>query len=484
MLRKYPNVLLFFSCIILSAAGHAVFLSQWMRGHFMIGIDDGASQMMPFKKLLYEQYSRGEFFYSFDFGIGSGTYSELSYYFSTSIVFLVTAAIVFVLESMRVIESTDVLFWANAAVFISIIRLAFVLFIATRLFRYMGISMLPAFTGAALYGLSIMYFRHTVYWEFFADAYLWLPLLILGVEKVFREHKPGWFLVAVSISLIDNFYFAYINFLLAAIYILARLFVPLAAQEISKWRALWTFLSYGILGFGISAISFVPAVYAYLNNHRPAFQEEIEWVDLTDNVLFTSRYIVFPAIFLLFLAIPAFYRNRLFRLFAVLALVGAALHFSPLAASLFNGFSAPQYRWEYFIALMIGGSAAAGLERLSQITLRQLAAASVFALLAYAAAIWIDDSFEMDSWQTFFAAVSLPVAIGLLAAAIRWPRPSFGNIPADSFLGDRPIEHIYPIPGVQGWALLEDIAAAFVQLFQDALPAGNDHAHFQPDAAR
>ena len=389
----------------------------------MIGIDDGASQMMPFKKLLYEQYSHGEFFYSFDFGIGSGTYSELSYYFSTSIVFLVTAATVFVLESIRVIESTDVLFWANAAVFISIARLAFVLFITTRLFRYMGISMLAAYTGAAFYGLSVMYFRHTVYWEFFADAYLWLPLLILGVEKVFREHKPGWFLLAVSISLIDNFYFAYINFLLAAIYILARLFLPLAAQEISKWRAIGTFLSYGILGFGISAISFVPAVYAYLNNHRPAFQEEIEWVDLTDNVLFTSRYIVFPAIFLLLLAIPTFYRNRLFRLFAALALVGAALHFSPLAASLFNGFSAPQYRWEYFIALMIGGAAAAGLERLGQITLRQLAAASVFALLAYAAAIWIDDSFEMDSWQTFFAAVSLPATIGLLAAIIRWPRP-------------------------------------------------------------
>ncbi|WP_416145443.1 YfhO family protein [Planococcus koreensis] len=252
---KYPNVLLFFSCLVLSAAGHAVFLSQWVRGHFMIGIDDGASQMMPFKKLLYEQYSSGEFFYSFDFGLGAGTFSELSYYFSTSIVFLITAAVVFALESLHVIESTDVLFWANAAVFISIIRLAFVLFITARVFAYMGISRLSAFTGAALYGLSGMYFRHTVYWEFFADAYLWLPLLILGVEKVFREQKPGWFLFAIAISLIDNFYFAYINMMLTAIYITVRLFFPLTESEIPKGKpsALFLFLVFS----GLASVQYL-----------------------------------------------------------------------------------------------------------------------------------------------------------------------------------------------------------------------------------
>lgn len=425
---KYPNVLLFFSCLVLSAAGHAVFLSQWVRGHFMIGIDDGASQMMPFKKLLYEQYSSGEFFYSFDFGLGAGTFSELSYYFSTSIVFLITAAVVFALESLHVIESTDVLFWANAAVFISIIRLAFVLFITARVFAYMGISRLSAFTGAALYGLSGMYFRHTVYWEFFADAYLWLPLLILGVEKVFREQKPGWFLFAIAISLIDNFYFAYINMMLTAIYITVRLFFPLTESEIPKRKAIGTFFVFGLLGLGISAISFVPAVYAYLNNHRPAFQQDIEWVNLTDNILFTSRYIVLPAIFLLFWTIPAFHRSRLFRLFALFTLIGVLLHYSPIAASLFNGFSAPQYRWEYFMAFVSGGAVAAGLERIGGLTMRQLIASSAFALLAYNLAIRIDQGFDAGSWQAVFVSLSLPAAILLLAAAIRWPRPLLKKI--------------------------------------------------------
>ncbi len=422
MQRKYSNVLLFFSCLALSAVGHVVFLFQWTRSYFMIGINDGASQIMPFKKLLYAQYSSGEFFYSFDFGLGAGTFSELSYYFSTSLFFLFTVAVVYILEIMHIVDSTDVLFWANAAVFISIGRLSFVLLFTNKLFSYLGISKLPAFTGAALYGLSGMYFRHTVYWEFFADAYLWLPLLIFGVEKVFRERKPFWFLLAVSISLIDNFYFAYINFILAAIYILARLFLPLAEKELSRGRAIAIFLAMGLLGFGISAISFIPAVYAYLNNHRPAFQQQIDWIDLTENVLFTSRYIVIPAVFLLFMALPALYRSPLFRLFALLTLIGTAFHFSPLVASLFNGFSAPQYRWEYFIALMMGGAVAVGLEHLREINSRQLIAAISFTLLVYAGTIGIDQKFQVESWQTVFVSVSLVFTTLLLSAAVRFQR--------------------------------------------------------------
>ena len=237
-MRKYfPFLKLAALCLLLSTAAHAVFLVEWAGGRFMLGPNDGLSQMMPFKKLLYEQYTSGEFFYSPSFGLGSGIFGGLAYYFSTSIVFALTAAILFLLELVGIIGQPDELFFAHAAVFINIIRLAAALFIAFFVFRYMQFGRLPAFMGAAIYGLSSMYFRHAVYWEFYADAYLWLPLLILGIEKIFREGRPGWFMAAVAISMIDNFYFAYINLLLAGIYILFRLFLPLAANEIKRGKA-------------------------------------------------------------------------------------------------------------------------------------------------------------------------------------------------------------------------------------------------------
>ena len=271
MQKLRPALLLLFFSFLLSVIGHLVFLRQWTNSHFMAGVNDGLSQMMPFKHLLYDQYTRGEFFYSFDFGLGAGTFSELSYYFSTSIVFLITVVIVFLLEMSTIIQTTDVLFWANAAVFISIVRLAAVLFITTRLFMYMRISKPAALLGASLYGLSGMYFRHVTYWEFFADAFLWLPLLLFGAEKIFREQKPRWFLAAVAVSMIDNFYFAYINLLLTGIYILFRLFIPLSENGEDKKKAVMNFAVAGLIGAGISAVSFVPAVYAYLNNRWHVF---------------------------------------------------------------------------------------------------------------------------------------------------------------------------------------------------------------------
>ncbi|HSI67023.1 MAG TPA: YfhO family protein [Planococcus sp. (in: firmicutes)] len=370
-------------CLLLSVLAHAVYLIEWTQGRFMVGINDGLSQMLPFKKMLYEQYSSGEFFYSSLFGFGSGTYSELAYYFSTSIVFAGTVVILFGMESIGLISELDILFWANAAVFISIVRLTAVLMISYSVFRYFKFDPVAAFLGASIYGLSGLYFRHAVYWEFFADAYLWFPLLILGVEKIFREGRPAWFIAAVAITMFDNFYFAYVNLLLTAIYIGFRLFLPLVENEVSKKNALKSLLVGGILGAGISAVSFIPAVYGYFNNHRPLYEIEIPWFFAIDNILYTSSFIVLPAIFVLLVFAFPLYKDARFRFFTLLVLVGIALHYSPKAASMFNGFSAPQYRWEYFISFMAGGSAAAGFSRLHLLTVRHLVTAGVLGLTAY-----------------------------------------------------------------------------------------------------
>ncbi|ANU22217.1 YfhO family protein [Planococcus donghaensis] len=415
MQKFRPIVVLMLISLILSAIGHLVFLRQWSNDHFMVGINDGLSQMMPFKHLLYQQYTQGEFFYSFDFGIGAGTFSELSYYFSTSIVFLVTVIIVSMLQTLHIIQTTDVLFWANAAVFISIIRLAAILFITTRLFMYMKISKPAALLGASLYGISGMYFRHVTYWEFFADAFLWLPILLLGVEKIFREQKPGWFIIAVAISMIDNFYFAYINLLLTAIYILFRLFIPLAVNEQSKMKNMISFLVAGSIGAGISAVSFIPAVYAYLNNHRPDFKQEILWVDeAIDNILFSSSIIVLPAFFVLVLFSWFLYRNKTFRLFALLGIVAIIMHNSPMIGSAFNGFSAPQYRWEYFLSLVMGGAVAVAIDHLHKFTWRSFFIPALLAIFSFWFYTWRDKYFEIDSQFSTLSINALVITFTLL----------------------------------------------------------------------
>lgn len=156
--------------------------------------------------------------------------------------------------------------------------------------------------------------------------------------KNHQGKKPAWFIFACALTLINNFYFAYINLIFIGIYILFRWMIPLEGNEAKRLTQCRIFILSGLLGFGISAVSFIPVVYGYLHNLRPPYSEHIAWLDFSDNILFSSRIIILPAVFLLFLFTFSLYKNRLFRLFAGISLLYILFHFSPFAASAFNGF--------------------------------------------------------------------------------------------------------------------------------------------------
>ncbi|HLR68875.1 MAG TPA: YfhO family protein [Virgibacillus sp.] len=385
---------------------HLFFVKEWMDGRYMTGINDGLSQMLPFKKLLYDEYTNGNFFYSNAFGLGGGIYSQLSYYFSTSIIFLITTLITFLLELLHLMEEPDIFYWANITLIISVIRMALIISFTTLFFRYMKLEIIPAYIGAALYGTSVIYFRHVTYWEFFADAMLWLPLLLLGIEKIMREKKPGLFTLIVSISLFDNFYFSYVHFLLAAIYILVRWSVPQIQDETGKIQQIKTYIWSGLVGLGISAVSFIPAVYGYLNNHRPPYEEQVPLYSFPDNPLLDGRIIIIPAFVILCLFMFSFYKNRLFSLFAGLTIITIFMHFSPMVASVFNGFSAPQYRWEYFLALAAGGTAASGLQLMHKVKWWQMGVALGGAFGLYVAFYLDDETLVFSSLKDAYEAVA------------------------------------------------------------------------------
>ncbi|MFG6119341.1 YfhO family protein [Thalassobacillus sp. B23F22_16] len=408
------TILLIGASLIIAILAHAFFLYQWAQGVYMAGPDDGLSQMVPFRAMLYEQFTNGNFFYSFEFGLGGGTFSQLAYYYGVNIFFFLTVSVVFILETLTIIKEPDVLFWAQATVFISIIRLTLILIITSYVFRYINGRLLTAFIGAVLYGVSAMYFRHVTYWEFFGDAFLWLPLLILGVEKIIREQKPGWLIAATALSFFDNFYFAYINGMFTGMYIAARWIFPLVAKETSKLKQLKYYTGSALLGLGIGSVGLVPAVWGFMQNIRPPFDQEIPLVSATSNILYDSPYLVVPAVFLLMLGLLPLYKKPQFKLFTALSLLIIVLHFMPWAASFFNGLSAPQHRYEYLASFAIGGAVAAGLPALKKVTKKMLALSVLGVTTLYAIFHLADSSLEVDSFWT----VSIPISAMLLIPAI------------------------------------------------------------------
>ncbi|MEC1591638.1 YfhO family protein [Bacillus sonorensis] len=415
---KKTAFLFVISSFVISLAAHLFFLYEWTEDRYMVGNGDGLAQMVIFKSFLFDQYKQGNFFYSYSFGLGGGIYSQLGYYFTTSFVFIGSAVAVFLLQLFHMAGDADPLFWANAAVFISIVKLSLIILITSYAFFYMVKHKAAAFTGAVLYGTSVIYFRHTVFWEFFSDAMLWVPLLVVGAEKIIREKRPGLFIIACSLTLFNNFYFAYINLIFIAIYVIFRWLIRLYDREASKWEQFRLFAVSCLISFGVSAVSFVPAVYGFLNNLRPPYDQTIAMYDFTDDILFSSRIILLPAAFVLFLFVLSFYKNKTFRLFAGISVVLGLLHFSPIAASAFNGFSAPQNRFEYLLAFTIGAAVAAGLTEIKNIKRKEIAWSCLLTLLVYIAVIRYEDVdlSLLKNWgilALLFLAIAAFAAVGL-----------------------------------------------------------------------
>ncbi|WP_371068455.1 YfhO family protein [Sediminibacillus sp. JSM 1682029] len=389
--------------VLAAIAAHGFFLYQWSQGGLMAGPNDGLSQMAPFRSMLYQQFTDGNFFYSYIYGLGGSTFTQLAYYYGINLFFYITIIAVYVLELLSLVKEPNVLFWAEATVFISVARMTIVLVMTTCLFRYMKLNTIPSFIGAFLYGACVMYFRHVTYWEFFGDAFLWLPLLVLGVEKIMREQRPVWLIIAVAMSLFDNFYFAFINFCFIALYVCLRWAIRLTAEEPKLKKQIRQFALSVILGFGIGSVGFFPAVWGFFHNYRPEYEQDIPLLDNTSNILYDSHLYLLPAVFVLFLFVFPLYRIREFRLFALLGILFTFMHFVPLAASFFNGMSAPQHRFEYLGFFSIGGVVAAGLQHFHRFDYREWIPAGVLMAYSYIAFYVMDDSLSLKDKLPFLA---------------------------------------------------------------------------------
>ncbi|MFN4214017.1 YfhO family protein [Exiguobacterium sp.] len=353
------KVILVVAAFLVSIVAHAFFIYYQSQGGYIAGPNDGLSQMVPFKHFLYETFHNGNLVYAENFGFGGGVITQLAYYYATSVVFWGTVAVVSLFDVLGLV-TPDLELWLRLSLVVSVFRLAIVLLLATYAYRLFHVKMPHAFTGAVLYGVSVMYIRHVTFWEFFADAFLWVPLLVIGLERIIRLGRADFFIVVSAIMLINNFYFAYINLVFVLVYVLFRQFIRFP-EDRTRRRQQWLLYSgSGVIALLLSAFAFVPATYGFLQNERPSLAHDIPWFR-PDNVLYDSTILIIPAAFLLFALYRPLYRHSAFRLFAAMSLLFVVLHFSPHVGSFFNGFSAPQFRWEYLASFTIGGAVAVGL---------------------------------------------------------------------------------------------------------------------------
>ena len=94
-----------------------------------------------------------------------------------------------------------------------------------------GSGSFPILCGALCYVFSGTVLYLGMLHPFFVTPMIYLPLLLLGVEKVLRERKPRIFLVTVWFAALSNFYFFYMLALMTAVYALVRVIARTRGEQ-------------------------------------------------------------------------------------------------------------------------------------------------------------------------------------------------------------------------------------------------------------
>ncbi len=128
-------------------------------------------------------------------------------------------------------------------------------------FAVLAGALVYVFCGFAIYeGM-----RH----PFFLNPMIYLPLVLLGAEKILDKKKPYVFILSVFVSAISNFYFFYMIAILTVLYVIWRMFVIYSKTEVkTAVLTLMKFVGYAILGTCMSAVILLPAVLGFLNSSR------------------------------------------------------------------------------------------------------------------------------------------------------------------------------------------------------------------------
>ena len=219
--------------------------------------------------------------------------------------------------------------------------------------------------GSIVYIFSGTFFSFAIRHPFFLNPMIYLPLLLMGVEKIYRKEKPYLFILMVTVAAISNFYFFYMLTVAAVVYALIRF--P-EYKEAGFFRTLGRFSGWYLLGIGLSAVILLPVLIAFSGNARTTSDVNYFSIFLYKKSYYKQIFLQFAGFqkiykgtnlnyaALGYCAIIALFLKRDKKRFSykVAVVLGIVSLLSPVFAYILHGFSYPMNRWTFILALIVG----------------------------------------------------------------------------------------------------------------------------------
>lgn len=135
--------------------------------------------------------------------------------------------------------------------------------------RKMGCGRAASLCGAFAYAFCCFAIYAAVRHPYFASPMIYLPLILLGAEKILHKEPPTFYIIMIFIATMSNFYFFYMLAILTVIYVTFRFF-SLYQEQIFRnvIRLLAKFVGYSLIGVLMACVLFFPVCMAFLSDTR------------------------------------------------------------------------------------------------------------------------------------------------------------------------------------------------------------------------
>lgn len=214
----------------------------------------------------------------------------------------------------------------------------------------------PVLLGAMIYISSQWILATGFNHPYFLNPCIYLPLILLGVDKIYAEKKPLLYIGAIAVAGMSNFYFFYMLGIITVIYAVFRYFMIYRRCDLKIiGKLLGRFFLYTLAGLLLACAVLLPVVMTVLGTERlnakyfvPILYGFQYYKTLPSALIGTrlSRYTIIGTAGISFLSLAVLFMQRK----AYAALKTAVVLFSvmllvPLAGHIMNGFSYVSNRW-------------------------------------------------------------------------------------------------------------------------------------------
>lgn len=259
------------------------------------------------------------------------------------------------------------------------------------------------------------------------------PLLILGVERIYKGRSPVVFVLSVAYYLIRFLYYAYMAGVAVFVYILIRYFAYHKFEIKTYLKSLGGFIVWGMTGIFIAGFQLLVDVPALFGASSESATDSISLLfdksyyielgrELTGTGNTTAYHIAgltLIAIMLIASALPEISRKRTDIMMTILGFIAMLL---PAACSFLNGMGYPTLRWMFIFVFFASWTAAEqiGSARLHKWSGLALSTLALLVMSAWTIGFYAAGKLDMGRRAVLFISIQLlGGAIFLLILIIR-----------------------------------------------------------------